>query len=72
MSQHHNEHLTKGRHDQHVFGGPVTAPERPRRAMEPYCSRHLPWPRNLFGELASIEELLAEAANPNVRMPRAS
>jgi hypothetical protein len=42
-----------------------SAPELPRRAIEPYRSRQLPWPRNLFGELASIEELMAEAANPN-------
>ena len=65
MSQYHNEYITAAPHGEHVYAAPVSAPELPREAIEPHPSWHLPWPRNLFGELASIEELLAEAANPN-------
>ena len=39
------------------------APSLPRQATEPRRLRRLPWPRNLFGELATIEELMAEDAN---------
>jgi hypothetical protein len=38
-----------------------TAPELPRQAVEPRRLEQLPWPRNLFGELASIAELMAES-----------
>jgi hypothetical protein len=40
---------------------PSSAPEFPRQATEPRRLELLPWPRNLFGELASIAELLAES-----------
>jgi hypothetical protein len=40
------------------------APRLPRQATEPHRLKQQPWPRNLFGELASIEELMAEAASP--------
>jgi hypothetical protein len=40
---------------------PLTAPEFPRHATEPRRLEQLPWPRNLFGELASIAELMAES-----------
>jgi hypothetical protein len=63
MSWYHNEYLTETLHDQRA--GPVSAPELPRQAIEAHRSQQLPWPRNLFGELASIEELLSEAASPN-------
>jgi hypothetical protein len=33
-------------------------------ATEPLLPEQLPWPRNLFGELASIAELMAESAGP--------
>ena len=39
------------------------APSLPRQATEPRRLRRLPWPRNLFGELATIEELMAEDVN---------
>jgi hypothetical protein len=63
MYRHDNEYLVEATHDQHLFARPVSAPEPPRRAIEPYRSRALPWPRNLFGELASIEELMTETAH---------
>jgi hypothetical protein len=65
MSRHDNEYLSEAAYDQYVFAGPASAPELPRQAIEPQRSQHLPWPRNLYGELASIEELMAETANPN-------
>jgi hypothetical protein len=34
-----------------------------QRAPELWSLEQLPWPRNLFGELASIAELMAESAN---------
>src|SRR5271165_418669 len=34
------------------------------QTIEPHRLKQLPWPRNLFGELATIEELMAEAAQP--------
>ena len=40
---------------------PFSAPEFPRKATEPRRLEQLPWPRNLFGELASIAELMAES-----------
>jgi hypothetical protein len=64
MSQHHDGDLTKTPHNKYAFAGLVSARELPHQAIEVYPSRQLPWPRNLFGELASIEELLAEAAGP--------
>jgi hypothetical protein len=39
----------------------VHAPKSPRQATEPQCLEQLPWPRNLFGEAASIAELMAES-----------
>ena len=39
---------------------PFSAPKLPRQATEPRRLEQLPWPRNLFGELASIAELMAE------------
>jgi hypothetical protein len=43
------------------------APSLPRQATEPRRLRRLPWPRNLFGELATIEELMAEDAKQTDR-----
>jgi hypothetical protein len=40
---------------------PLSAPEFPRHATEQRRLEQLPWPRNLFGELATIAELMAEA-----------
>jgi hypothetical protein len=41
---------------------PFAAPRFQRRATELQRLEQLPWPRNLFGEPASIAELMAEAA----------
>jgi hypothetical protein len=43
------------------------APSLPRQATGPRRLRRLPWPRKLFGELATIEELMAEDANQTDR-----
>ena len=40
---------------------PFSAPKFPPQATEPRRLEQLPWPRNLFGELASIAELMAES-----------
>jgi hypothetical protein len=40
---------------------PFSAPKFPRQATEPRRLEQLPWPRNLFGELATIAELMAES-----------
>jgi hypothetical protein len=42
---------------------PFFAPRFQQRATELQRLDHLPWPRNLFGEPASIAELMAEAAH---------
>jgi hypothetical protein len=41
---------------------PVSAPKFLQRAIELQRLEQLPWPTNLFGEPASIAELMAEAA----------
>ena len=41
---------------------PFSAPKFPQQATEPQCPEQLPWPRNLYGEPASIAELMAESA----------
>ena len=41
--------------------GSFSAPKFPPQATEPWRLEQLPWPRNLFGELASIAELMAES-----------
>ena len=43
-------------------GDPFSVPESAARATEQRRREQQPWPRNLFGEPASIAELLAEAA----------
>jgi hypothetical protein len=40
---------------------PFSAPKFIRQATEPRSLEQLPWPRNQFGELASIAELMAES-----------
>ena len=42
---------------------PFSTPQISQRATELRCPGQLPWPRNLFGELASIAELMAESAH---------
>jgi hypothetical protein len=41
---------------------PFSAAKLSRHATEPRYLEQLPWPRNLFGELASIAELMDESA----------
>jgi len=40
---------------------PFSVPDCPRQAIEARSVEQLPWPRNLFGELATITELMAES-----------
>jgi hypothetical protein len=40
---------------------PLSAAEFPRHTTEQRRLEQLPWPRNLFGELATIAELMAES-----------
>jgi hypothetical protein len=42
---------------------PFSAPRFQQRATEPQRREQPPWPRNLFGDLASIAELMAESAH---------
>ena len=42
---------------------PFCTPNFLQRAIEPRRLEQLPWPRNLFGELTSIAELMAESAH---------
>jgi hypothetical protein len=42
---------------------PFSALKFPQRATEPRRLEQLPWPGNLFGELASIAELMAGSAH---------
>jgi hypothetical protein len=42
---------------------PFCSPRFLERATELQRMEQLPWPRNLFGELASIVELMAESAH---------
>jgi hypothetical protein len=41
---------------------PFFTPDFPCRTAEPRRPEQLPWPRNLFGELVSIAELMAQSA----------
>jgi hypothetical protein len=41
---------------------PFCTPKLLQRAIELQRLAQLPWPRNLFGELASIAELMTESA----------
>jgi hypothetical protein len=64
MSAHDAEYFRRrGRVQGIPARGPFSAPEFPRQATEPRRLEQLPWPRNLFGELASIAELMAESAH---------
>jgi hypothetical protein len=63
MSVHDVEYL---RQSHRTWGIPAnqvfSTPEFPGQTTEPRRLEQLPWPRNLFGELASIAELMAESA----------
>jgi hypothetical protein len=63
MSTHYPEYLRHRRRAQGIPArDPFTAPRFQQRATELPRLEQLPWPRNLFGEPASIAELMAEAA----------
>lgn len=63
MSTHNAEYF---RHRRRVWGISArdlfSAPKFLRRAAELQCLEQLPWSRNLFGQPATIGELVAEAA----------
>jgi hypothetical protein len=40
--------------------GPFSTPKFPPQAVEPHGLEELLWPRNLFGDLASIDDLMVE------------
>jgi hypothetical protein len=62
MSTHDVEYFRRRRQAQGVPARePFSAPKFLRQATEPRRLEQLPWPRNLFGELASIAELMAES-----------
>jgi hypothetical protein len=61
MSEHDIGYLThRDRTEDVTAGDPVATVKSLRRAIEPDRLEQLPWPRNLFGDPASIAELLAE------------
>ena len=63
MSKHDAEYFRQRRRARGIpVRGIFTAPNSLQQATEPPGVEQLPWPRNLFGEPASIAELLAEAA----------
>jgi hypothetical protein len=62
MSTHDAEYFRPRRRAQGIPARDLfSAPKFLRRATELECLEQLPWPRNLFGELASIAELMAES-----------
>lgn len=68
MSEHNAGYFRpRDRADGDSASGPFSAPKFPRRAIEPSGLEQLPWSRNLFGDLASIEELLAETVRSSAR-----
>ena len=66
MSKHDGEYFRQLRRAQgSPKRDPFLAPNFLQRAAELRCREQLPWPRNMFGEPASIAELLAGAAQPS-------
>ncbi len=64
MSMHDAEYFRQSPQTQRIPARePFSAPEFPRPATEPRRLEQMPWPRNLFGDLASIAELMAESAH---------
>src|SRR5271166_2109163 len=63
MSKHDAEYLRQRRRTQGIPERvPFSAPKFLQRATELHRLEQLPWPSNLFGEPASIAELMAQAA----------
>ena len=64
MSTHDAEYFRQRRRAQGMPAcDPFSAPRFQQRATELQRMEQLPWPRNLFDELASIAELMAESAH---------
>jgi hypothetical protein len=64
MSTHDAEYFRQRRRAQGIPArDPFCAPNFLQQAIELQSREQLPWPRNLFGELASIAELMAESAH---------
>jgi hypothetical protein len=64
MSTHDAEYFRQRRRAEGIPArDPFSAPRLQQRAIELQCLEQLPWPRNLFGGLASIAELMAESAH---------
>jgi hypothetical protein len=64
MSTHDAEYFRQRRRAQgNPARDPFSAPRLQQRSTELQRPEQLPWPRNLFGELASIAELMAESAH---------
>jgi hypothetical protein len=63
MVAHDAEYFRQRRRQQGILPrDPLSAPSFLKHAAELRRLEQLPWPRNLFGENASIAELMAEAA----------
>lgn len=64
MSTHDAEYFRQRRRSQGIDEcGPFSAQRSQRRAAELHRLEQLPWPRNLFGEPATIRALIAEFAD---------
>ena len=63
MFQHDAEYFRRRRRAQRIpEREPFSAAKFVKRGLELKGLEQLPWPRNLFGEYASMAELMAEAA----------
>ena len=63
MSTHDGEYFRQRRQAQGIPArDPFSAPRLQQRSTELQRLQQLPWPRNLFGELVSVAELMAESA----------
>lgn len=70
MSTHDADYFRQRRRAQDIpERKPFSSAKFLHRATELRRLEQLPWPRNLFGELAAIAELLAEAAEPSDTKP---
>jgi hypothetical protein len=68
MFTHDAEYFRQRRRAQGIpASDPFSAARFQQRATELERLEQLPWPRNLFGELASIAELMAESTQPSAQ-----
>jgi hypothetical protein len=66
MPEHDAEHSRQSRRARAVPARqPFSAAKHIKRGLELQRLERLPWPRDLFGNYASIAELMAEAAAPS-------